>query len=169
MIDGSFEGIVVATVIVVNNEGKYLIAKRRDEDENFGGKWAAPGGKMRVSDYLSREKDTPEHWHNVLEDVAEREIGEEVGLKIGVPGYLTNSVYIRSDGSPCLVVSMFAAAKSEKVRLCDALTDSTWVSSEKAKGYDLIPGLHREFRLLDKRLKHGDIAVREILGALRGN
>ena len=167
MADRNLEHCVVATVTVVNKDMKYLIAKRADCEDNFCGKWTVAGGKMKVSDYFYKKKDSEHHWHNVLEYVARKEVDEEVGLKIASLGYLINSIYIRSDGLPCLVVSLFAAEKSGKIELCKDLTDFAWVSSGEAVDYDLIDGLAREFKLLDKKLRRGDNAIREILEASR--
>ena len=70
---------VTATVILVR-EGKFLIAKRSEKEKAFPGQWTVPGGKLEVLDYVLREKDTSVQWYNVLEDLAKREVLEEVGL-----------------------------------------------------------------------------------------
>ena len=146
---------VAVTVIVVNKDGKYLIVKRADWEKNFAGRWTVPGGKLEVLDYVLREKDTPDCWHNVFDDVVKREVREEVGLEVDDVGYVTNLAYLRKDGIPCLCVSLYAKAKSDGVRLCDALTDFAWVSSAEAKNYDLIGGICEELEMLDGKLKDG--------------
>ncbi len=78
---------------------------------------------------------------------------EEVGLEIENIDYVTSMVYIRPDKIPCLIVSLFADAKSEKVNLCNALTEYAWVNLEEAKNYDLIEGIYDELVILDKKLK----------------
>ena len=57
-----------------------MIAKRSEKEKAFPGKWTVPGGKLEVLDYALRLKDTTHHWYNVLEDLAKREVWEEVGL-----------------------------------------------------------------------------------------
>ena len=110
---------------------------------------------MEVLDYALREKDTAFHWYNVFEDLLKREVKEEVGLEIENIGYVTSMVYIRQDNIPCLIVSLFADAVSEEVKLCNALTEYAWVSLEEAKNYDLIEGMYYELEMLDKFLKEG--------------
>lgn len=145
---------IVVTVIPVK-DGKYLIAKRADWEKAFPGKWTVPGGKLEVLDYILRKKDTSEHWYNVLESVAEREVKEEVGLNIENLGYVTSLVYLRSDGVPCLIVSLYADVKDENVKLNKSLTEYAWVNIEEAKKYDLIEGIYEELEILDKHLKKG--------------
>ncbi|PIN92882.1 hypothetical protein COU54_05160 [Candidatus Pacearchaeota archaeon CG10_big_fil_rev_8_21_14_0_10_31_24] len=145
---------VVVTGILVR-DAKYLIAKRADWEKAFPGKWTVPGGKVEVLDYVLKNKDTSEHWYGVLEDSLRREILEEVGLTIESVGYVTSMVYIRSDGIPCLIVSLFGNSDSGDVKLCSALSDFRWVNLEEAKEYDLIEGIYEEIEILDKFLKEG--------------
>ncbi len=82
---------------------------------------------------------------------------EEVGVEMGKIGYVTSMVYIRPDNIPCLIVSLYAEAKSDKIRLCNALTEFAWVDIEEAKNYDLIEGIYEELEILDKELKTGEV------------
>jgi len=145
---------IVVTGILVNKEGKYLITKRAEWEKAFPGKWTVPGGKLEVLDYVLRKKDTSSHWYNVFEDVLKREILEEVGLEIVNIGYITSMVYLREDGIPCIIVSLYANPKIDKVevKLCNALSEFKWVSLEEAKSYDLIEGIYEELEMLDKHL-----------------
>ncbi len=145
---------IVVTGILIK-DGKYLIVKRADWEKAFPGRWTVPGGKLEVLDYVMREKDTPHHWYNVFEDLLKREVLEEVGIEMGKIGYVTSMVYIRPDNVPCLIVSLYAEAKSDKIRLCNALTEFAWVDLEEAKNYDLIEGIYEELEILDKKLKTG--------------
>ena len=145
---------VTATVILVR-EGKFLITKRADWEKAFPGKWTVPGGKLEVLDYVLREKDTNDHWYNVIEDLSKREVKEEVGLDIKNLDYVTSLVYIRSDKIPSLIISLWAESNEGDVKLCNALTEYKWVSLEEAKGYDLIEGIYEELEILDKKLKTG--------------
>ena len=152
MVDRNLNHYIVVTGILVK-DGKYLIAKRADWEKAFPGRWTVPGGKLEVLDYVLREKDTPHHWYNIFEDLLRRETEEEVGLEIENFGYVTSLVYLRDDGIPCIIVSLYANAKSDKVRLCNALTEYAWVTLEEAKNYDLIEGIYEELEILDKKLK----------------
>jgi len=146
---------VTVTGILVNKERKYLIAKRAEWEKAFPGKWTVPGGKLEVLDYCLRKKDTPHHWYNVLEELLKREIKEEVGLEFEKIGYVTSLVYIRDDGIPCLVISLYAEAKDGEVVLDKSLTEYKWVDINEAKNYDLIEGIYDELLILDNFLKQG--------------
>ncbi len=154
MYDKNQAHYVTATVILVK-DGKFLIAKRAGWEKAFPGKWTVPGGKLEVLDYVLKKKDTSQHWYNVVEELAKREVREEVGLEIDNLGYVTSLVYIRSDKIPSLIISLWAdvSNEDEKVRPCEALTDYKWVSLEEAKNYDLIEGIYEELEILDKKLK----------------
>ncbi len=146
---------VVATGIILK-DGKYLIAKRADWEKNSPGKWTVPGGKLEASDYKNREFDTAgNQWYNVAEDLVRREVREEVGVEIKNIGYVCSLVYIRHDGIPTLVISLYGEYDSGEVKLCDALTEYAWVSLEEAKKYDLIDGIYEELEILEKFLKEG--------------
>lgn len=144
---------VVVTGIILDKQGKFLITKRAEWEKAFPGRWTVPGGKLEVLDYALREKDSPHHWYNTFEHLLQREVMEETGLEIENIDYVTSMVYIRPDNIPCIIVSLFADAKSEKVQLCNALTDYAWVNLEEAKEYDLIEGIYDELIILDKKIK----------------
>ena len=157
MADKNLAHYIVVTGVLINKEGKYLIAKRADWEKAFPGKWTVPGGKLEVLDYSLKKKDTSEHWYNVLENVLKREIIEETNLEIKNIGYVTSMVYIRPDEIPCLIISLFAELKDQnsQIKLCNALTDYKWVDLNEAKNYDLIEGIYEELEILDKKLKTG--------------
>ena len=156
MVDKNLNHYIVVTGIIVK-DGKYLITKRADWEKAFPKRWTVPGGKLEVLDYVLREKDTPHHWYNVFEDLIKREVLEEVGIEIENIGYVTSLVYIRSDRIPCMIVSLYADAKSDNINLCNALTEYAWVNLEEAKNYDLIEGIYEELEILDKKLKTGKV------------
>ncbi len=155
MSDRNLTHYVVVTGIIVNKEGKFLITKRADWEKAFPGRWTVPGGKLEVIDYALRDKDTPYHWYNVIEDLLKREVMEEVGLEVKNIDYATSLVYIRPDKIPCLIMSLFAEAVSEDVKLCNALTEHVWVNLEEAKNYDLIEGIYDELFMVEKKI-HGE-------------
>ena len=145
---------LVVTGIIVR-DGKYLIAKRADWEKAFPGRWSVPGGKLKVSDYINKPKDTEHHWYNIFENVVIREAKEETGLDITEIGYITSMIYIRPDGIPCIIVSLYANSPSGEVKLNSALTEYRWVNIQEARSSDLIDGIYEELLILDNFLKTG--------------
>jgi 8-oxo-dGTP pyrophosphatase MutT (NUDIX family) len=141
---------LVVTGIIVK-DGKYLITKRSPHEKAFPGLWTVPGGKLEKKDYFERPKDTSEHWYNVFENLLRREVMEETGLEIKNIGYVTSMAYIRPDGIPTIIVSLFADYSSGEVKLCEDLTEYAWVSLEEAKNYELIEGIYEELEMLDSK------------------
>ncbi len=132
-----------------------MITKRAEWEKAFPGKWSVPGGKLEVLEYALKPKDTSHHWYNVLENLLKREIKEEVNLEIEDIGYVISMVYIRDDGIPTLIISLYAKPCSENIKLCPALTEYKWVSLEEAKSYELIEGIYEEIEILDNLLNKG--------------
>ena len=61
--------------------------------------------------------------------------------------------YVREDGIPTIIVSLFADYDNGEVKLAPELTEYAWVTLEEAKNYDLIEGIYEELELLDRHLK----------------
>ena len=144
---------VVATGIIIKDK-KYLITKRADWEKAFPGKWTVPGGKLEVTDYKNKPKDTSSHWYNILETLLKREVNEETGLYIKNINYLTSMTFIRPDNIPVLIVSLYADHDSGEVELSKDMVEHAWVSLEEAKNYDLIEGIYEEIMMLDDLLKN---------------
>jgi len=156
MYDRNKAHYIVVTGILVKN-GKFLITKRAEWEKAFPGKWTVPGGKLEVLDYALRKKDTSQHWYNVFEELLRREVKEEVGLDVRNINYVTSMVYIRDDGIPTIIVSLWAEPVGNEIILDKSLTEYKWVNLEEAKNYDLIEGIYEELEMLDKQLKEGNM------------
>lgn len=152
MYDQNKTHYVVATVIIAK-DGKFLIVKRAPHEKAQPNKWTVPGGKLETKDYKNLPFDTEDAWYNVLENLARREVMEEVGLKIKNIKYATSLVYIRSDNIPTLIISLFADYDSGEVKLCPALTEWKWTTTDDARKYDLIDGIQEELEMVNSILK----------------
>jgi 8-oxo-dGTP pyrophosphatase MutT (NUDIX family) len=152
MYDSNKAHYVTVTGAIIR-DGKFLIAKRAPTEKAFPNMWTLPGGKLEMTDYTSRPKDTSSHWYNIFEIILRREVMEETNLNISNIRYLTSLAFIRPDGIPTIVVSLFADYKSGEVKLCPDLTEYAWVSLEEAKNYQLIEGIYEELQMLDNVLK----------------
>ena len=157
MFDPKKAHYIVATCIVVK-DGKFLIAKRSEEEERWPGRWTVPGGKLEKDEYMKRPHDTKEgQWYNVFEDLVRREVKEEVGLDIKNIKYLTSLAFKREDGVPTIIVSLYADSDEGAITLSDELTDYRWITIEEAENYDLIDGIYEELEMLDRVLKGEEI------------
>lgn len=144
---------VVATAIVVK-DGKYLITQRAEHEKVWPNMWTVPGGKLNMDDYTKRTKDAADAlWYNIAEGLVHREVEEEAGIKIKNLGYVTSCAYIRPDGIPTLIISLYADYKSGRIKLCKDMQDYAWVTLKEAKKYDLIDGIFEELVMLDKMLQ----------------
>jgi len=152
MYDKNKAHYIVATAIIVKDD-KYLIAKRGPNEKNFPNKWTVPGGKLELNDYIKLPKSTRNQWYNISQILLEREVVEEVGLKIKNIRYICDLVFIRPDKIPTVTLSFLADYASGKVNLCQDLTEYVWVTSRQAKKYPMIEGIHEELLMADKILR----------------
>ncbi len=156
MYDQNKAHYVVVTGIIIK-DGKFLIAKRAPTEKAFPNQWTVPGGKLEMSDYAKRPKDTSAHWYNVFESILRREVKEETDLEIGKIKYLTSLAFIRPDGIPTIIASLFADYRGGEIKLCSELTEYAWVTLEEAKNYNLIEGIYEELEMLDGVLKGKEV------------
>jgi 8-oxo-dGTP pyrophosphatase MutT (NUDIX family) len=142
---------VSVTGIIIKN-GKFLIVKRNDKEKAYPGRWTVPGGKIEIKDYKEELKDKEGQWYNIFENVVKREILEEVGLVVKNISYLTNLAFMRPDGIPTVVISLYCDYDYGEIRLNEELSEYVWVDLEEAKNYDLIEGIYSELEILSKIL-----------------
>lgn len=141
----------VAITAIIQKGNKFLITKRSPTKKRFPGYWTVPGGKLETKDYTSLDKETKDYWYNVLERTLEREVEEEVGLKIKNINYLTSLATIHAGNNPSLVISCTAKYASGKVKLQEEETvDYAWVTVKEAKKYQLIDGIYDELVMASK-------------------
>ena len=145
---------IAVTGIIKNKEGKYLICKRSPNERNFPNKWCVPGGKVERKDlnHKTKNKDANfDQWLNVFENVLEREVLEETGLRIKNIDYVSNIAFERSDGFITFVISLCAEHSDCEVKLDNkALVDYAWVTAEEAKNYDLIDNIYEQIEKVEK-------------------
>ena len=142
----------VAITGIIIKDGKYLLIRRSPDKKRFPSMWVVPGGKLEGKDYLVFPKDTKNFWYRVLERTLEREVLEEVGLKIKNVRYLTSITTIHKDGVPSLIISFIADYDSGEVSLNTAeSSEFAWVNLDEAKNYDLIDGIYDELVMAENK------------------
>ncbi len=144
---------IVTTVIIYNDEGKFLITKRSPQKKRFPNKWTVPGGGLNTDDYVSTPESHPGQWYYSLTNTLRREVKEEVGLEIGKPEYLLDLTLIQGDTTPVLVLSYFAEYVSGEVKLDEDSVEFAWISINDISKHDLIDGVDHELKLVDEILR----------------
>lgn len=111
----------VAAGIIIH-EGKVLIARRK-QGQNHEGLWEFPGGKID-------ENETPQ-------ECLERELEEELGIKVRPGGIIAECVEHSGHGS-FVILAIEAWLVSGRITLCvhDA---ARWVSMKSLSNYPLAP------------------------------
>lgn len=141
----------VSVTGIIRKGGRYLICKRSPEEKAFPCKWCVPGGKIEKKDFIDTKKDTADHWLDIFEKTLQKEVLEETNLKIKNIGYVSSLVFIRPNGYPTIIVSLYADHADGEVKLCeDELTEYAWVSLEEAKNYDLIENIYEQLEKVDR-------------------
>jgi 8-oxo-dGTP diphosphatase len=144
----------VTATAIIEKDGKFLITKRAPNEKAFPNKWTVPGGKLVRKDYelLPSKAGYPQRYR-IMDWLVRKEVREEVGLEIGDVHYLTDLVFVRSDGYPVVTISYWTNYKSGEVILNHEMTEFAWVTAEEAQKYDLIEGIAEEIEDVDKIIK----------------
>ncbi len=143
---------IVPTAIIYTPDRKYLITRRSLTKKAFPGKWNIPGGGLSVDDYINTPPTHGNQWYYTMQRTIEREVMEEVNLKIGKAEYLLDLTFIRPDGIPVLVLSYYAPFVSGEIKMDEDTIDYKWVTLGEAGKYDLISGTLEELEMVDKIL-----------------
>jgi 8-oxo-dGTP diphosphatase len=114
--------IDVVAAVLVNEEGKILIARRKRE-KSLGGYWEFPGGKIEPGE------DPKESLY--------RELMEEMNVEIEVGEYLETNVH--NYGTFIIkLIAYFGKIKSGTMKLVDH-DDVAWVSRSELKSFMFAP------------------------------
>ena len=136
------------TTIVVYRESdqKCLILKRDEGDDVYPGKWALPGGKLGWSDFdLTKPDQVDEgvlNFNNPIESHVSEVVKEKAGIEVNTrPQYLESVFFVRSDGTPSVLVRFAARYTGGDVEPKGGFTDFAWVDAEEINNYDHIKGI----------------------------
>ena len=117
---------VIVNSVIVNDEGKVLIAQRSPNEGHEGGKWSIPGGKIES---VGEE-------HDVLLKNIKKEILEEVGVEIFDEIVLVHdNTFTRSNGDDVLALIFLCKYKSGEVKPLEDTVDVRWIGKEEIDNY----------------------------------
>ena len=123
---------VIINSVIVNNEGKVLIAQRSPDEGHEGGKWSIPGGKIES---MGEE-------HNVLLKNIKKEILEEVGVEIFDDIVLAHdNTFTRSNGDDVLALVFVCKYKSGEAKPLEDTVDVKWIGKEEIGNYEFPPNV----------------------------
>ena len=112
---------VVAVTAIVKKDNKYLLASRDSKDPQAGGQWSFPGGKVDI-----------ENGDNILEKSLQREIEEEVGIKIkDNVNLIYNDGFVRVSGHHVVMLTFLCFYESGKARPLEGQEEVKWLSMDE--------------------------------------
>lgn len=127
--------IIVVAAVILNLDGKILIAKRKNK-KSLENLWEFPGGKV--------EKDEDE------ENCLKREMFEEFGVDVRVIKYLTNSIY-KYTKFEINLKAYLTQHKSGDFILRDH-SEIKWIKISEYKNYNFAPA---DIPINNYLIKHG--------------
>lgn len=136
----------------INKDGKWLLVKRSEKEEHAGGMLSLIGGKV--------EKEGASI--DILERTLQREIGEEVGVEIENPRYVTSTSFVTDDGLNVVNIVFVCDYKSgEAFAKCpDEVDEVVWMTTQEIVGHPDIPIYLKDYiRLADKLVGGNSVEV----------
>lgn len=123
---------VIVNGVIVNSEGKILIAERSPEEGHEGGKWSILGGKIES---IGEE-------HDVLLKNIKKEILEEVGVEIFDDIVLVHdNTFTRNNGDDVLALVFVCKYKSGEAKPLEDTADVKWIAKEEINNYEFAPNV----------------------------
>ena len=75
---------IITSIVLINEEGEFLLGKRSMDEDVFPGLWSIPGGKVEIANMEI----------HILENNVKREVLEEFGIEvyIGASGTVKDAI-----------------------------------------------------------------------------
>lgn len=115
--------MIKVVAALIENNGKFLIAKRATGDPNNLGKWEFPGGKV-------------ENGENELHAI-EREIKEEFDFKIKAQNFIINNIH--NYPSNTIDLRLYSCKYITGDFKLNSHSEYKWVTLDEILSYDLAP------------------------------
>ena len=114
---------ILVTAAIIEEDGKYLITKRR-EDVILGGLWEFNGGKVKPGENLGLG--------------LEREVFEELRIRIRVRDFFGSEDHVYDGGPHILLIGFHCDRISGKIQHI-GVQDHRWVYPNEMRSYDFCP------------------------------
>jgi 8-oxo-dGTP diphosphatase len=144
MTDSDYLFIVNVEVLVVRDDGRYLVVVRSMEEEVAPGTLAFPGGKIEVTGPLD----------DALEETARREVREEAGVEVEDIQYLRSYVFYTEQQEAVLDIIVLCRYLSGEARPGDPseVAEVRWMTAAELLGRpETPPWYRRNLELAEKR------------------
>jgi 8-oxo-dGTP diphosphatase len=130
--------VVVITAIVLNKNNKFLLVKRKENQEIHPGKWLLPGGKLEEDESLFQ--------------ALKREIKEETNLEIeDNKEYIHDYIFPRPNKDLTLGLTFVVKATNDNISLNkNEYDDFVWITPKELEKYDYLEFIKKE---IDKAFK----------------
>lgn len=123
---------VVVNGVIINDDGKALIARRASKDDHEPGMWTTPGGTLEVEGEA----------HNVIEGTLHRELAEEVGVVVHADiELIANNTFVKNSGKQVLALVFLCRYKSGTPMPLDEIDEVAWVERDELDNYDFPPNV----------------------------
>ena len=145
---------IVGSCMIYDQEGRFLILKRRPDLKVYPGLWTVPAGGMDTDDYANLPKTSPDGWEAPIEIALRREIKEEAGIEVGDLQYLSNFTFIRPYGIPVFGMRYAAPHLAGDVVIDpEDSTEFAWITADEVGNYDFLGRIADEIREYVAKLK----------------
>jgi len=118
----------ITVTFVIEYDNKFLLTHRSDNEDNYSGKWAFPGGKCEIGETAI--------------DTVRREVLEETSLQIKDEAIFLDTYFFKKT----VGIAFLVRATSNEVILTDDNQNYKWISTlEELQELNCTEGIHNHF------------------------
>ncbi|MCA1058885.1 NUDIX domain-containing protein [Rossellomorea aquimaris] len=129
----------------IHRNGYWLLIRRSEKEEHAGGTLSLVGGKCELEGNST----------NILERTLQREVFEEVGLKVNVISYVNSSSFVTDAGVYVIDIVFLCYPDSGEpfAKSPDEVEDMHWLSTDDILSHQDLPDyLKRNIELAHQKL-----------------
>jgi len=137
-----YEFKIITSLVIVNEEGSFLLGKRSMDEDVFPGLWSIPGGKVEHGPAI----------REVFEDNVEKEVLEEFGVKVVVESYIQS----HSNGKGKVYVIFQGKITEGKSQPLEDTDEVAWFKLEDVDEKKLCPEVYDTLKKVNAGLTNGN-------------